>query len=74
MRCHMTCQRVKGDHMICHMTCLRASEDYTSRRDLELSKIQHVILKTYREEEVNSDQVDYHRVVSSERSCMHSRK
>jgi len=33
-----------------HVTCLGASEDYTSRRDLELSKIQHVILKTFRGE------------------------
>jgi len=32
------------------MTCLGASEDYTSQHDLESSKIQHVILKTFRDE------------------------
>ena len=32
------------------MTYLGASEDYTSRCDLESSKIQHMILKTFREE------------------------
>ena len=36
--------------MVHHVTCLRASKDYTSRRDLESSKIQHVILKTFRDE------------------------
>ena len=50
MRHHVTSRRVKGDHVIRHMTYLRASEDYTSRRDLESSKIQHVILKTFRDE------------------------
>jgi len=50
VRCHVICQKVKIDHMIRYVTCLRASEDYTSRRDLELSKIQHVILKTFRDE------------------------
>jgi len=33
-----------------HMTYLRASKDYTSRRDLESSKIQHVISKMFRDE------------------------
>jgi len=33
-----------------HVICLRVSKDYTSRRDLELSKIQHVISKTFRAE------------------------
>jgi len=74
MRRHVTCQRVKGDHVIHHVTCLRASEDYTSRCNLESSKIQHVISKMFREEKANSDQVDYRRVVLSERSCIHSRK
>jgi len=32
------------------MTYLGTSEDYTSRCDLELSEIQHVILKMFREE------------------------
>jgi len=45
-----TCLRVKGDHMICHMTILGASEDYTSQHDLELSEVQHVTLKIFREE------------------------
>ena len=36
--------------MVRHVTCLRASEDYTSRRDLESSKMQHVILKMFRDE------------------------
>ena len=36
--------------MIHHVTCLGVSEDYTSRRDLESSKIQHVILKMFRDE------------------------
>jgi len=36
--------------MIHHVTCLGASEDYTSQRDLESSEIQHVILKTFRDE------------------------
>jgi len=45
----MTCQRVKKDHMIHHVTYLRVSEDYTSRVDLESSKIQHMISKTFRD-------------------------
>jgi len=36
--------------MIRHVTCLGVSEDYTSRRDLESSEIQHVISKTFRDE------------------------
>jgi len=32
------------------MTCLGASEDYTSRCNLESSKIQHMISKTFRDE------------------------
>jgi len=35
--------------VIRHVTCLEASENYTSRRNLELSKIQHVISKTFRD-------------------------
>jgi len=50
MRRHVISQRVDKDHMICHVTCLRASEDYTSRRNLESSKIQHVISKMFRDE------------------------
>jgi len=33
-----------------HVTYLEVSEDYTSRCDLESSKIQHVISKTFRDE------------------------
>jgi len=50
VRCHVISQRVNEDHMIHHVTCLEASEDYTSQHDLESSKIQHVILKTFRVE------------------------
>jgi len=50
MRHHMINQGVRIDHMICHMTCLEASEDYTSRHNLESSKIQHVISKMFRDE------------------------
>ena len=50
MRCHVTRRRVKEDHVIRYVTCLGVSKDYTSRRDLESSKIQHVILKTFRDE------------------------
>jgi len=32
------------------VTCLGVSKDYTSQRDLELSKIQHMISKTFRDE------------------------
>jgi len=38
------------DHVIRHVTCLGASEDYTSQHDLESSKIQHMISKTFRDE------------------------
>jgi len=41
---------VERSHVVHHMTCLGASRDYTSRRDLESSKIQHVILKMFRDE------------------------
>jgi len=50
VRCHMTLKRIKVDHVIRHMTYLRASEDYTSRRNLESSKIRHMISKTFRDE------------------------
>ena len=50
VRRHVTCRGVKEDHVIRHMTYLRASEDYTSRRDLESSKIQHMISKMFRDE------------------------
>jgi len=50
MRRHVTYREVKKDHAIHHVTYLRASKDYTSRRNLESSKIQHVILKMFRDE------------------------
>jgi len=50
VRCHVTCRRVKVNHVIRHVTYLRVSEDYTSRRDLESSKIQHLISKMFRDE------------------------
>jgi len=51
VRHHVISQRVKEDHVIRHMTCLGASKDlHKSRRDLELSEIQHMILKTFRDE------------------------
>ena len=50
VRRHVINRRVEEDHVIRHVTCLGASEDYTSRRDLESSKIQHMILKTFRDE------------------------
>jgi len=50
MRCHVIIRRIKEDHVIRHVTCLGVSEDYTSRRDLESSKIQHVISKMFRDE------------------------
>jgi len=50
VRCHVTSQRDDKDHVICHVTYLGVSEDYTSRRDLESSEIQHMILKTFRDE------------------------
>ena len=37
------------DHVKHHVTCLGSNEDYTSRRDLESSEIQHVISKTFRD-------------------------
>jgi len=50
VRCHVISQMDGKDHVIRHVTCLGASEDYTSRHNLESSKIQHVILKTFRDE------------------------
>ena len=50
VRRHVISQRNDEGHVIHHVTCLGASEDYTSRRDLESSKIQHVISKMFRDE------------------------
>ena len=67
MRHHMISLESWRGHVIRHVTYLGVSEDYTSRRDLESSKIQHVISKTFREEEANSNKVDYRKEVLSGR-------
>jgi len=68
----MIIRKVKEDHMIHHVTYLGASEDYTSRRDLELSKIQHVILKTFRDERRIATESTIAKRILSEGSCMRS--
>jgi len=73
VRRHMIIQEVKESHVICHVTCLEASEDYTSRRDLESSKIQHVISKTFRDERRIVTKSTIAEEVLSEGSCMHSK-
>jgi len=50
VRCHVISQAGNKGHVIRHVTCLGVSEDYTSRRDLESSEIQHMISKTFRDE------------------------
>jgi len=50
VRRHVISRRTYEDHVIRHVTYLEASEDYTSRRDLELSEMQHMISKTFRDE------------------------
>ena len=74
MRRHVISLKVKKDHVIRHMTCLGASEDYTSQHDLESSKIQHVILKTFRDKRRIATKVDYRKGVLSKGSCTCSRK
>ena len=49
VRRHVISQGINESHVIRHVTFLGASKIYTSRRDLESSKIQHVILKTFRD-------------------------
>jgi len=71
---HVISRSVKGGHVVRHMTCLRASEDYTSRRDLESSEIQHVILKTFRDERRIATKSTIAKEVLSEGSCTRSRK
>jgi len=61
-------------HMMRHMTCQKASEDYTSQCDLESSKIQHVISKTFRDERQIATKSTTAKVVLSKGSCMRSRK
>jgi len=74
MRRHVTLKRVKVDHVICHVTYLRASEDYTSRRDLESSKIQHMISKTFRDEKRIATKSTITEEVLSEGSCTCSKE
>ena len=74
MRRHVIIRKVKGDHVIRHVTCLGASEDYTSRRDLESSKIQHVILKTFRDERRIVTKSTIAKKVLSGGSRMHSKE
>ena len=50
VRCHVISLESWRGHVICDVTYLGASEDYTSRHDLESSKIQHVISKMFRVE------------------------
>ena len=50
VRHHVISRRVNNGHVVRHVTCLGVSEDYTSQCDLESSKIQHVISKTFRGE------------------------
>ena len=70
----MISQRGDKDHVMRHVTCLGASEDYTSRHDLESSKIQHVILKTFREEEQIATKSTIAKRFFQGGSCTHSRK
>jgi len=74
MRRHVISQGVKEDHVIHHMTCPGASEDYTSRRDLESSKIQHVISKKFRDEKRIVTESTITEEVLSEGSFMRSRE
>ena len=61
--------------MVCHMTCLGLSEDlHKSRRDLESSEIQHMILKMFRDERRIATKSTIAREVLSRRSCMRSKK
>jgi len=74
VRCHMTSRKVKGGHVICHVTCLRVSEDYTSRRDLESSKIRHVISKMFRDERRIATKSTIVERFFQRGSCTHSRR
>ena len=70
VRRHVISREVKENHVIRHVTCLEASEDYTSRCDLESSKIQHVILKTFRDERQIATKLTIANGVLSRGSCM----
>jgi len=70
MRRHVISRKIKEGHVIRHMTNLGASEDYTSRRDLESSEIQHVISKMFRDERRIATKSTIAKRVLSEGSCM----
>ena len=74
VRRHMINSKINEDHVIHHVTYLRASEDYTSQRNLESSKIQHVISKTFRDEKRIATKSTIAKEVLSERSCTRSRE
>jgi len=74
MRHHVTSRRVEEDHVIRHVTCLGASKDYTSRHDLESSKIHHVISKTFRDERRIATKSTIAERVLSKGSYMRSRE
>jgi len=74
VRRHVIIRKIEGGHVMRHMTCLGASKDYTSQRDLESSKIQHVISKTFRDERRIVTESTIARKILSEESCMHSKE
>ena len=74
VRRHVFSPKVNEGHVICHVTYLGASEDYTSRHDLELSKMQHVISKTFRDKKRIATKSTIAERVLSKGSCMCSRK
>jgi len=74
VRRHVINSKINEDHMIRHVTYLGVSEDYTSRRDLESSKIQHVISKMFRDEKRIVTKSTIIREVLSEGSFTRSRE
>jgi len=71
---HVINRKVEIGHVMRHVTCLGVSEDYTSQRDLELSKIQHVISKTFRDERQIATKSTITKRVLSEGSCTRFRR
>jgi len=71
---HMINRKVEIGHVMRHVTCLGVSEDYTSRRDLESSEIQHVISKMFRDERRIATKSTIAKRVLSEGSCMRFRR
>ena len=72
VRRHMIIRKVEEGHVMRHVTCLGVSEDYTSRHDLESSEIQHMILKTFRDERRIATESTIARKVLSKGSCTRS--